>query len=420
MIKYYIDIFNNLNSECIENIISENKDNIGQHDFVELYFDFLKNVDYLEISETISETISDINTRLIISALIRYNIVNFDFEYYIMKVFIIHYLFYIVKTKMDVFNLLKLYTSVFKCIEKAYALEIVDSLTKKDIEKTKTILSSELNMEEINELNIYYNVSRNMIGGAHLLAMSKIIGTGIATIATIFAVTKYQQDINLQTIYGDTSLMVSVRQNNINKLLLLFKQGGVDMNSQNVNGDTALMLATSNNNIEIVELLLKQDGLDMYLQNKSGNTALMTAVDDNNIKMVELFLYYLDDLDMNLQNKEGNNALILATGNTNISMVKLLLKQDGLDMNLQNEYGNTALIRAIQKENISMVKLLLTQDGVDMNLQNEYGNTALIRAVFKENIEMVELLLKRGGLDINLQTIDGNTALMLAKKKKIL
>ena len=49
MIKYYIDIFNNLNNEGIENIISENKDNIQQ-----------KQINNVEIIDIITERFKNI------------------------------------------------------------------------------------------------------------------------------------------------------------------------------------------------------------------------------------------------------------------------------------------------------------------------------------------------------------------------
>ena len=368
MVLHYITIFNNLDCHCVDNIVVDNLSNLEKDDFNQLYMLFIENVELSEYSEYYSEIILDDCMNSILEKLSEYHIVDFEYDFKLMKLFIIFYLFFHVKTQLDFHNLLILYTSIFKCLHIDYSEYLISNISK----------------DKLEEINIEYNLPNGdlvMYGGSNIVKKITSTSTSLIISSSIVAVI-FLQDWRVLSIVG--SALVAI--NMFNYMIPMTQH--------------ELMAAVSGENIESVKLSLER-GADINLQDRDGCTALLMAARINNIEMVELLLER--GADINLQDKYGDTAFFEALLNKNIEMVELLLKRDA-DINFKNNYGVTALLVAARiNKNIEMVELLLER-GADVNLQVKDGGTVLRVAANQNNIEMVELLLERGATGTSVAT----------------
>ena len=318
-IFHYISIFNNLDCRCVDNIVVDNISNFEKDDFEKLYMLFIGNVELSEYTEFYSELILDDCMNNILEKLREYRIIEFAFEFKLMKLFIIFYLFFYVKTKLDFHNLLMLYTSIFKCLYIDYSEYLISNISQ----------------DKFEEINIEYNLNDNlsmMKGGSNNISDEIITTFLISSISVSIAV--FLKDWKVLAAYGSALVAIKmfnmiISENNIDMVKLLSDlEQGADINLQNKDGNTALIYAIRENNIEMVKLLLLEKGADTNLQNKDGNTALIYAIRENNIEMVKLLLE--QGANTNLQNKDGNKGLMYAIRENNIEIVKLLLDYGAL------------------------------------------------------------------------------------------
>jgi serine/threonine-protein phosphatase 6 regulatory ankyrin repeat subunit B len=149
-------------------------------------------------------------------------------------------------------------------------------------------------------------------------------------------------NINIQDEYGLTALMYVSRYGIIDifKLLCnfdrrskftgqsgfqpdcsLLKKENIDINLQTKYGKTALIIALLYGHIDIVRLLLEREDIDINLQDNNGWTALMSATSNNKIVIL---LLEKENIYINLQDKYGQTALIFASNNGSIDTVNLL------------------------------------------------------------------------------------------------
>ena len=80
-------------------------------------------------------------------------------------------------------------------------------------------------------------------------------------------------------------LLDAVRNNDISKVLKLIK-AGADINVQSEYTDTALMIAIRLSHVKIAEELIKA-GTNVNIYNKIGNTALIEATRGNNLLLIK-------------------------------------------------------------------------------------------------------------------------------------
>ena len=149
---------------------------------------------------------------------------------------------------------------------------------------------------------------------------------------------KIKVDINLQDVYGWTSLMIASGYGNIDIIDRLFATGQCNANIENIFGDTALFIATERGRPEIVDRLVVY-GANYYHLNNDGENLLYNAVRSRNINMIQKILSL--GLDVNQQDIYGRTPLMTAVNFGNKEKIKILLEH-GADPNIKNNFGQKA------------------------------------------------------------------------------
>jgi ankyrin repeat protein len=86
-------------------------------------------------------------------------------------------------------------------------------------------------------------------------------------------------DVNTVTNGGETALMITTRNNQLDEVISLMNHPGIDVNVQNRGKWTALHCAVFNNHPAIVSQLLSDDKMDASLKDRNNETALKKAID---------------------------------------------------------------------------------------------------------------------------------------------
>jgi serine/threonine-protein phosphatase 6 regulatory ankyrin repeat subunit B len=221
-------------------------------------------------------------------------------------------------------------------------------------------------------------------------------------------------DVNAQTSFGTTPLMVASAYGYTDIVKLLIEEGAY-VNAQTKHGDTALMAASEMGYIDIVKLLLEA-GVDVNAtrEDYERSTALMYASEMGHPEVVELLIE--KGVDINAKEWRGWTALMIASERGHIDVAKLLIEA-GADMNAMSimykegsGYGKlhkdvrvpggyTALMAASEKGHIDVVKLLI-EVGADVNAQEgDYGDMTPLKYASREgHTEIVKLLYEAGAI----------------------
>eukprot|EP00505_MAST-04D_sp_SCG-Rhode-Island_P000581 Stramenopile-MAST_4_protein_581 len=86
-------------------------------------------------------------------------------------------------------------------------------------------------------------------------------------------------DVNTVTNGGETALMITARNNQLDEVISLMNHPGIDVNVQDRAKWTALHCAVFNNHPAIVSQLLSDDKMDASLKDRNNETALKKAID---------------------------------------------------------------------------------------------------------------------------------------------
>ena len=204
-----------------------------------------------------------------------------------MKVFIIYYLFRYIQSKLNLYNLLKLYISVFSCLNRDYSRKLAKSVSREQLENTKLFLDNELSIDDINQLNIYYNTSQKMIGGAGMLSV--FVDMGVVVIATLFV----QDSVGSEVIEDDweladleeyDKLLHAISEKNYQTIISLL-ENGFNPNIMKF-GETPLLKAIVDKDYRLVKILL-EGGAD---PNFNGLYLLSSL--DNDLRLLKLLIDY--------------------------------------------------------------------------------------------------------------------------------
>ena len=193
--------------------------------------------------------------------------------------------------------------------------------------------------------------------------------------------------------------MMAIQDGNIEVIKLLIQQGA-DVNHRCGYGDSPLLVAIRNDDIDTLNVLIKHGANPNSIPRHSGGrrTPLMESVlKDNKEIMVAL-------LNANARINEvteinGNNALILATVHGSIECLKTLLER-GSNVDQQNNNGETALTMAAKFGSVEIIEVLL-QHNASIDAQDFCKRTALMHAAITNHVDCVKLLIASGArLDI--------------------
>lgn len=185
------------------------------------------------------------------------------------------------------------------------------------------------------------------------------------------------------------------------------------INSQNENGDTPLMLSVYESDLEAVKQLLEQ-GADVQIENNSGETVLFSAANQDDMKILRAVI----DTGIDLNHQENyykQTALFTPAEVGHTAALRLLLKA-GANPNIKDKGGFTPLQWAAQEKQLNAMKTLISF-GADVNNKSKKGITPLMSASIAGFYKGVELLLSAGA-DIYIQDKKGNTAITFSEENK--
>ena len=213
-------------------------------------------------------------------------------------------------------------------------------------------------------------------------------------------------DVNMKTIDGLTSLIISV-ENESAEFVKLLVDAGADVNLRNDWGHTALMKATEKNNQAGIDILLNS-GADVNTADNGGCTVLMKSVS----LAPEYVKCFIDKgADVNATDCYGYSPFMHAAKDGNLDALKKL-RHLNKNINQQSKLGSTAVIFAAENGHGDCVNYLV-ESGADVNIQNRAGATALHRSAAMSHVLCVNELIKAGA-DVNVTNMLKNTVLIAA------
>ncbi len=215
-------------------------------------------------------------------------------------------------------------------------------------------------------------------------------------------------DVNLANVYGNTPLILAVRDNNMEIIEKLIEKGA-KVDQKNRNEVTALMVAVNNNYTDKAKFLLDH-GADINTRDSDGESALIMAINRGNLPMIRWLVK--EGADVNVVNRRGKGALFLAAYRDE-DMVRFLINS-GAEVDIADEHEETALMVATQKGKLEIARLLI-DNGADVNKKNLLGGSALEFAASRGDLELVKLLLNNGAY-VDTQNKYGSTPLSMAAK----
>jgi ankyrin repeat protein len=220
---------------------------------------------------------------------------------------------------------------------------------------------------------------------------------------------------------GLTALVMSARANDQGAVKALL-DAGANVNQQTLYGWTPLLVATQNRNYKLGAYLIER-GADVNLAHNGGWTPLYLATDNRNIENGD---YPVRKPDMD--HLEFIRLLIDKGANVNHRVKDSTETRTVFTNQWLDENGATAFLRASQSGDVELMKLLLSK-GADPKINTALNVSPLHVAAgigwvegvtyewsAKQTLEAVKMLLDLG-LDVNLQADTGRTALHGAAHK---
>lgn len=175
----------------------------------------------------------------------------------------------------------------------------------------------------------------------------------------------------------------------------------LNINSKSKSGETILMISCKNNDLELINYLLNQPDIDVNIEDDFGETALTISLEEEIEEEIIDLIIKKSDINISLK------KLVCIYG-TRYYVDKLLNLGASMDINYKN-IDNISLLMMSITENSNDTTKLLIEKGADVNTQNDHGETALMCAMSTNNAEICEILINYGA-NIDIKDKDGNTA----------
>ncbi|MGM3306894.1 ankyrin repeat domain-containing protein [Anabaena sp. WFMT] len=226
-------------------------------------------------------------------------------------------------------------------------------------------------------------------------------------------------DVNAKDNQGQTPIQISLKNNNLN--LVLIEKGAYlsdkEINAKNNRGRTPIQIALKRNNWNAVTYLIEKGAYlslsdeDIKTKDYQGNQPIHWAARNGNQKSVNLLI--AKGADVNAKNYQGDTPLLWAASTGRKEIVELLLAK-GADFNTKNYQGDTPLLWATSTGGKEIVELLLTK-GANLNAKDNKGSTPLKIAISFKEIESydddykqtIKLLIAKGS-EVNVEALLGN------------
>lgn len=249
-------------------------------------------------------------------------------------------------------------------------------------------------------------------------------------------------DVNAYDNEGETSLFITVRQNNLDALMTLLETNNIDTNHKNKNGDSVLSIACMSGikYLDIILVLLRF-GCDSHFKDKNGLLLVEKVIElvlhtQNNKTIDKLFFqqynidmegnYFnilkelLENSEVNLYdlNSEGKPFFFDSIFYKNQYLFKLLRKY-GADLNQKDSNHHNILYNVManaqskyefsRKEYLETLEQLIKMR-IDVNSRDSHGGVTLHKAIL-DNCEQTVKLLLNSKIDINAVDIKGRNVI---------
>ena len=235
-------------------------------------------------------------------------------------------------------------------------------------------------------------------------------------IATLIKSSKWEANSNISKIFDrflkikfiDKSLfenffLEACEKNNIEIVKKLLEYDAVDVNTYYEDtGDTGLIFSLLNGNLEIAEILIKHPKTDINFMNNESMTPLVIAVFKKLTTIIELLL---DNEKFDKKASLFNHAFL----NSENEITKILLESKYMDINDQTytnlyqpheiDTNGTLLNKAVDDNNIKMINLIINHPDFDKDKSDLY------KAIFdnlkkNKDVPIFELLMKLADIDV--------------------
>lgn len=187
-------------------------------------------------------------------------------------------------------------------------------------------------------------------------------------------------------------LMIAAEQTDTYFLERILKLNMFDLNDETYFGNTALLIAVRSGNIKAIKILLSYGANINYIPKKwKTMNIIKCAIDHQN------YLNCDDLLSLLIENGANTiNPLISYSGNKTrkygSNNVELLL-QAGASPNQSNKHGITPLMNAVKKGNFDTIKILV-ENGADIQAKPRRGDSVLELARKSKSPQILDYLTK--------------------------
>lgn len=217
---------------------------------------------------------------------------------------------------------------------------------------------------------------------------------------------KNKFDFNVKNKYGETPLFLMIL-NNKTAALKYFIDKGADIKAAVSNNSTPLEAAISRGH-ETAAIYLVEKGADIKLKNENGLTPLHKAAQYGLIDLMAVLIS--NNADCDSTSKYGSTPIFFAVERGTLPAVELLIKA-GANLNARDSSNTTPLMSAIFSDQFEIADYLMTKHPSTLSVLNiNEKNKLLIASAEKGNVEIIEKLIKNGA-DINAAGTSGDTAL---------
>jgi len=226
-----------------------------------------------------------------------------------------------------------------------------------------------------------------------------------------------------------TALHIAAENGSMDLVRILVEEGNARQSLQTIHGDTALLLACRRGHHEVARYLL---GLactqDLTIRENNSYNCLHLAVWSGSLEITKALLEN-GRVDINSQTNHGNTALTLALqgGLASHAVIAELLIENGANVNLKTSRDKSALHFICQAKHfpesqaeieasMRLLKLVLPHI-IDANAAAHGGWTPLHTAAYNGKGYLIEPLVREGRVSMDAMDSDGYTAWDLAARR---
>ena len=194
-----------------------------------------------------------------------------------------------------------------------------------------------------------------------------------------------EQDVFLQN--GNIHILQWAIENNLTSKGLILIKLVTNVNIR-IPDSSILILAIQKNMEELVPVLIEK-GIEIDTLSKEGKTALALSIENEQSETAKLLIANRANVNIGVP---GSSILILAIQKNMVELVPVLIEK-GIEIDTLSKEGKTALALSIENEQSETAKLLIA-NRANVNI-GVPGSSILILAVCSNRVEIVRSLIRR-------------------------